>query len=197
MLGALAMKSYEGDDNAMRDRLREIVYQKSFSNDRKVELSSGKVSNLYFNMKLSMLDNEASYLIANLILDMLPEDVDFVGGLEMGAVPIVSALCPVAFTREHNVRTFFVRKKAKEHGAKKLVEGLADNESLNCKKIVVVDDVTTTGGSVVSTFSTLEGLGADICLVISVVDREEGATELFAQKGIPFKSIFTAKDFTG
>lgn len=179
-----------------KSKLREIIRDRSFSDKKMVTLSSGRESSLYFNMKTTMLDNEASLLLAQELLSMIDDDVDFIGGLEMGAVPIVSALCPVAASNGREVRAFFVRKKAKEHGAKKLVEGLMEDESLDGKKVVVVDDVTTTGGSVVSTFDTLKELGADIVKVISVVDREEGAVQLFADHGIPFVSVFKASDFT-
>ena len=179
-----------------RVRLKEIIDKKSFSNDKEVTLSSGRKSFMYFNMKSTMLDNEASYLIAKEILSLLPAETDFVGGLEMGAVPIVSALCPVSHLENRHIQAFFVRKKPKDHGAKKLIEGLVEGQTLEGKNVVVVDDVTTTGNSVVSTFDTLRRLGANISMVVSIVDRQEGACDLFKKENINFVSLFTASDFS-
>ena len=92
---------------------------------------SGRSSNFYFNMKPTMLDAEGAYLIATLVLDSIKgEDVDLVGGLEMGAVPLASAVAVMSHTKGWPLQAFFVRKQAKEHGAKKLIEGLAPDETL-------------------------------------------------------------------
>jgi orotate phosphoribosyltransferase len=183
------------DAGTRRKRLKDIIQQKSFSNDREVTLSSGRKSFLYFNMKPTMLDNEASYLIAREFLALLPAETDLVGGLEMGAVPLVSALCPVAHLEGRAILSFFVRKKKKDYGAQKLIEGLVDGASLAGKNVVVVDDVTTTGASVVATLDALRDLGANIVMVLSIVDREEGASERFAAQGLRFESLFRASDF--
>jgi orotate phosphoribosyltransferase len=184
------------DAGTRRKRLKDIIQQKSFSNDREVTLSSGRKSFLYFNMKPTMLDNEASYLIAREFLALLPAETDLVGGLEMGAVPLVSALCPVAHLEGRAVQSFFVRKKKKDYGAQKLIEGLVDGANLSGKNVVVVDDVTTTGNSVVATLDALRDLGANIVMVLSIVDREEGASERFAAEGLRFESLFRASDFS-
>jgi orotate phosphoribosyltransferase len=184
------------DAGTRRKRLKDIIQQKSFSNDREVTLSSGRKSFLYFNMKPTMLDNEASYLIAREFLALLPAETDLVGGLEMGAVPLVSALCPVAHLEGRAVQSFFVRKKKKDYGAQKLIEGLVDGANLSGKNVVVVDDVTTTGNSVVATPDALRDLGANIVMVLSIVDREEGASERFAAEGLRFESLFRASDFS-
>ncbi|MBC7164627.1 MAG: orotate phosphoribosyltransferase [Roseovarius sp.] len=184
------------DPQARRTRLKEIITQKSFSNEREVTLSSGRTSFLYFNMKPTMLDNEAAYLIAREVLSLLPAETDMVGGLEMGAVPLVSALCPVAHVEGRKVQAFFIRKKKKDYGAQKLVEGLADGVSLRGKNVVVVDDVTTTGASVASTLEILRDQGANILMVLSIVDREEGASERFDAERIRFVSLFKASEFS-
>jgi orotate phosphoribosyltransferase len=89
----------------------------------------------------------------------------------------------------------FVRKQAKEHGARRLVEGLAPGESLEAKRIAVLEDVTTTGGSATKAIEALRAEGAVIDRVISVVDRLEGAADNFKAAGIPFAAILTAADF--
>lgn len=175
--------------------MRDIINEKSFSYGDEIKLSSGLVSRLYFDMKPTMLDAEASYLIAKEILALLSDDVDFVGGLEMGAVPIVAALCPVSFLEKRPVSAFFIRKKAKKHGVRKLIEGIGRDVNLAGKNVVLVDDVTTTGKSMISALDAVVAAGGEISQVISIVDREEGAVELFASYGINFTPILRARDF--
>jgi orotate phosphoribosyltransferase len=136
------------DTSAVRNRLIEIVNKRSFSTGGETKLVSGRSTTFYFNMKPTMLDPEGGHLIATLILDTLEgSDIDLIGGLEMGAVPLAVAVAVSSQIKGWPLRAFFVRKQAKEHGAKKLVEGLAPGESLQGKRIVVLEDVTTTGGS--------------------------------------------------
>lgn len=150
----------------------------------------------YFNMKPTMLDPEGGHLIATLILDTLEgSDIDLVGGLEMGAVPLAVAVAVSSQIKGWPLRAFFVRKQAKEHGAKKLVEGLAPGESLQGKRIVVLEDVTTTGGSAMKAIEALKGEGAIIDRVITVVDRLEGAADTFKTAGVPFSALLTVADF--
>jgi len=133
---------------ANRARLVEIVKARSFQEGPAFKLASGKTSTFYFNMKPTMLDSEGAFLVSALILDQLEGvDADVIGGLEMGAVPIAASVAAVAHTRGRKLPAFFVRKQAKEHGTQSLVEGLAKGESMSGKRVVVVEDVTTTGGS--------------------------------------------------
>jgi orotate phosphoribosyltransferase len=118
-----------------------------------------------------------------------------VGGLEMGAVPLASAVAATSHARGRPLPAVFVRKQAKEHGAKKLVEGLAPGETLRGKRVVVLDDVTTTGGSACKAIEALRAEGAVIDRVISVVDRLEGAAATFEAAGIPFTALLTTADF--
>jgi len=181
---------------AHRSRLIEIVKERSFSTGPETRLVSGRSTNFYFDMKPTMLDPEGGHLIATLILDALKgADVDLVGGLEMGAVPLAVAVAVTSQIKGWPLRAFFVRKHAKEHGARKLVEGLARGESLSGRRIVVLEDVTTTGGSAMKAIEALKAEGAVIDRVISVVDRLEGAADTFKAAGIPFTALLTAADF--
>jgi orotate phosphoribosyltransferase len=184
------------DISAIRSRLVEVVKKRSFSTGTETKLVSGRSTTFYFNMKPTMLDPEGGHLIATLILDALEgSDVDLIGGLEMGAVPLAVAVAVSSQIKGWPLRAFFVRKQAKEHGAKKLVEGLAPGESVQGKRIVVLEDVTTTGGSAMKAIEALKAEGAIIDRVITVVDRLEGASETFAAAGIPFTTLLTAADF--
>jgi orotate phosphoribosyltransferase len=179
-----------------RGRLIEIIKRRSFSTGGEVKLVSGRSSNFYFNMKPTMLDAEGGYLIATLTLAALEGGaVDYVGGLEMGAVPLATAISVLSHARGGSIRALFVRKQAKEHGARKLVEGLAPGDSLTGKRVVVLEDVTTTGGSAQKAIEALEAEGAVVERVITVVDRLEGAAETFKAAGVPFTALLTAADF--
>ena len=184
------------DRTARRARLIEIIKERSFQEGPAFKLASGKTSTFYFNMKPTMLDSEGAYLIASLILDQLENvEADLIGGLEMGAVPIASGVAAVSYTQGRKFPAFFVRKQAKEHGTQALVEGLAKGESMAGKKVVVVEDVTTTGGSALKAADALRAAGAEIVSVITVVDRLDGAAETFAAAGLKFEPILTLADF--
>jgi orotate phosphoribosyltransferase len=180
------------DQEKARARLFDIVKSKSFVRGH-VVLASGKESDHYFDMKPSMFDPEGAEILADLIVARIePFDASCVGGLEMGAVPLITPISIAARRAGKAIPGFFVRKTVKDHGTKKLVEGLSD---VNGKRVVIVEDVTTTGGSAMKAAKALEEAGAKIALVISILDREEGAEALYAEAGIPFQSLFKASEF--
>jgi orotate phosphoribosyltransferase len=213
--------------SASRARLAEIIRKRSFGRGE-ITLASGRRSDFYINLKPTMLDAEGAALLAELTFEALKDDnVDYVGGLEMGAVPIAGAIAqlswlkghPIAafFVRKkpkehgarlaveglakgetlkgHPIAAFFVRKKPKEHGARLAVEGLAKGETLKGKRVVIVEDVTTTGGSAIKAVDAVRDAGGEIALVFTMVDREEGAAENFAQAGLAFRSLYKASEF--
>lgn len=184
------------DTSAARARLIEIVRPRSFSTGGDIKLVSGRSSSFYFNMKPSMLYPESAHLIAVLILDALKgAKVDYIGGLEMGAVPLATAVAVASYAQGHPVSAFFVRKQAKDHGARKLVEGLAPGESLEGKRVVILEDVTTTGGSAMKAIEAVRAEGAIVERVVSVVDRLEGAADAFKAAGVPFTALLSVDDF--
>jgi orotate phosphoribosyltransferase len=183
------------DPKAARARLRDIIAKRSFGRGE-ITLASGRKSDFYFNLKPTMLDAEGAALLAQLTLDALAvEELDYIGGLEMGAVPIAAAASAVSALTDSPVHAFFVRKQPKEHGAKLLIEGLTKDESLDGKRVAILEDVTTTGGSAMKAVEAAKDSGAEIALVFTMVDRQEGAAETFAQAGIKFASLFTADEF--
>jgi orotate phosphoribosyltransferase len=180
---------------ASRARLADIIFARSFGYG-KITLASGKESNFYFDMKPTMLDPEGASLIAHHLFAAIKDaGADYVGGLEMGAVPITGGVCQLSFEMGKPIRGFFVRKQAKGHGAKKLVEGLTKTESLSGKKIIIVEDVTTSGESAYKAIESCREAGADVILVVSLVDRQDGAEEFFLSKNVPFKSLYQASEF--
>jgi len=181
--------------SASRARLHEIIRRRSFGRGD-ITLASGRKSDFYFNLKPTMMDPEGATLLAELTYEALKDDdYDYIGGLEMGAVPLAGAIAQISWIKGHPIAAFFVRKKPKEHGARLAIEGLAKGETLQGKRIVVVEDVTTTGGSAMKAVESLRAAGADVALVFTMVDREEGAAETFAQAGLPFRALYAAREF--
>jgi orotate phosphoribosyltransferase len=183
------------DSKAARARLKAIIREKSFGRG-KVTLASGRESDFYFNLKPTMLDPEGAALIAQLALEALKDEkVDYIGGLEMGAVPISGAMAALSWLGGKPLPNFFVRKKPKEYGARQGVEGLKKGDTLKGKRVAVIEDVTTTGGSAIKAAEAVKEGGGEIVLVLTMVDRQEGATETFAQAGLKFRALFTAGEF--
>jgi orotate phosphoribosyltransferase len=181
--------------SASRARLAEIIRKRSFGLGE-VTLASGRKSNFYFNLKPTMLDPEGATLLAELTYEAIKDDgLDYVGGLEMGAVPLAGAVAQLSWIKGHPIAAFFVRKKPKEHGARLAVEGLAKNENLEGKRVAIIEDVTTTGDSALKAVEAVRDAGAEIALVLTMVDREEGATETFAKAGLPFRWLYRAGEF--
>jgi orotate phosphoribosyltransferase len=183
-------------DNPRRARLIEIVKARSFQSGQEIRLASGKTSMFYFNLKPTMMDPEGAHLIASLILDKIADTkADLVGGLEMGAVPIAAAIAAVSQAEGRPIGAFFVRKQAKDHGTKSLVEGLVKGDTMRGKRLIVVEDVTTTGGSALKAAQALEAEGATVVRIVTVLDRLDGAREAFATAGYDFTSVLTLDDF--
>lgn len=182
--------------NKDAERLVEIIRQRSYGTGVEIKLASGRTSDFYFNMKPTMLHPEGAALIGTLVVEALKgEQVDLVGGLEMGAVPIATAVAAISHVKGWPLGAFFVRKQAKEHGTQNLIEGFPKGETIAGKRVVVLEDVTTTGGSALKAIEALKAAGAIIVSVITVVDRQEGAAEAFAAAGITFKPLLTRADF--
>src|SRR6202167_2575657 len=181
--------------SASRARLVEIIRKRSFGRGE-ITLASGRKSNFYFNLKPTMLDPEGAALLAELTYEALKDDgLDYIGGLEMGAVPLAGAVAQLSWLKGHPIAAFFVRKKPKEHGARLAVEGLTKNETLHGKRVVIVEDVTTTGESALKAVEAVRDAGGEVVLVLTMVDREEGATDTFAQAGLEFRSLYKAGEF--
>jgi orotate phosphoribosyltransferase len=179
------------DRSKSRHRLFELLKSLSFRRG-KVKLASGRESDFYFDTKPAMLHPEGAGLLAELILNELAGiEVDCVGGLEMGAVPLIGPVVMKSPEAGRALSGFVVRKSVKDHGTKKLIEG----GSIEGKTVVILEDVTTSGGSALQAVKAAREAGAKVALVVSILDRGEGAVDLYAAEGIPFKSLFQAEEF--
>ncbi|MDP7667975.1 MAG: orotate phosphoribosyltransferase, partial [Rhodospirillales bacterium] len=163
-----------------RQRLQAIIQRESVLTGGDFQLSAGGASTLFFDMKKTMLHPEGSNLVAELMLDALDDGgEEYVGGLEMGAVPLVAAVCVKSFQRRP-VKAFFVRKAVKDHGTAKLIDGQIEDGAA----VVLVEDVTTTGASVLKACRVVRARGSTLARVITSVDRREGARENHYKEGL-------------
>ena len=156
-------------------------------------LSSGKKSSYYLDCKLTTLDPEGALLTGYCLLELLDEmgvKPDAIGGLSMGADPLVTAAGVVSALEKRPLAGFLVRKEAKKHGRQRQIEGF---ENPVGKKVVVVDEVCTTGGSTEEAIEAAEREGCQVIAVISLVDREEGGSDALRSK-YNYRSIFTARE---
>jgi orotate phosphoribosyltransferase len=173
-----------------KERLLELIKQEALS-IKPIILSSGKKSDYYIDCRLITMHPEGAALIADIFFDMLKDKkIDALGGLTMGADPIAGAFAAVSFQRGRPIPTFIVRKEQKKHGTQKLVEGPLKTGM----KVAIVDDVATSGGSLLAAIKGVEESGCSVAAVMVVVDRMEGGAEALAEKGHVLESIFTRDD---
>ncbi len=180
----------KNDVKDMKARLLELIKERAlFIGPRK--LSSGKMSNCYIDGKLITCDPEGLYLTGKIILSMFgQEKIDAVGGMTIGADPIAASVAVVSYMEGRSVKSFIVRAAQKQHGMGKLIEGHLQKGW----SVVIVDDVITTGGSVLRAIKAVEEAGGVVKKVIAIVDRIEGAREALSEQNIPLESIFTKDD---
>ncbi|MDH4183095.1 MAG: orotate phosphoribosyltransferase [Nitrospinota bacterium] len=167
-------------------RLKNAIFQKAYR-EGDFTLASGQKSSYYIDLKEVTLDGEGSALIGEVLYPVALEwDAQGVGGLELGSVPISTAVCLVAAQKGTRLSNLIVRKEAKGHGTRKAVEG----KLVAGMRVMVVEDVVSTGSSSLKAVAALKEAGAQVAGVVTVVDRLMGGAELFEKEGIAFKAIF-------
>lgn len=178
--------------NEQLRELRDIIRRKSLRIGD-FTLSSGKKSSYYLDCRMTTLDPRGALLIGRQILERIHTQniqADAIGGLTMGADPIATAVAVVSELEGNPLSAFIVRKEAKGHGTQRSIEGYDGKAG---SRVVVVDDVCTTGDSILKAADKAEEAGYRVVAAFCVVDREEGGTELIAKR-YPFYPLFTAKD---
>ena len=189
--GRIRPKRKNGFFSNMKKELLDIIVRDAFVK-KQVKLSSGKMSDFYIDVRRVSLNARGLYLISFLIWDMIKNDnVSAVGGLTLGADPIVAGVCMAAAQNGKNLKGFLVRKTPKEHGERRLIEGpdIAAKE-----RVVIVDDVATSGSSVIKAVEAAREAGFEVVKAVVVMDRGEGAQDNMAKLNCPLFSIFTRKD---
>ncbi|TRZ49934.1 orotate phosphoribosyltransferase [bacterium] len=155
-------------------------------------LSSGKASNYYLDGRIITLTPEGAYLVAGIILRLVrSKNIAAIGGPTLGADPIVGAIACLSHIRKVPLKAFIVRKSAKGHGMQRKVEGPKLKKG---ERVILVDDVATTGKALIEAKEALDVLGVKIERAIVIVDRQEGAKENLRKAGLRLDSIFTKKD---
>jgi orotate phosphoribosyltransferase len=176
--------------------LKKLIIEKSYRTGQ-FTLASGQSANYFFDLKPTMLDPLGSNLIANAILDKIgylewcSGYVDAVGGMATGGIPLVSVVTALSHLRGTPLPAFFVRKAAKDHGSERLIEGVLEEGWT----VVLVEDVTTTGGSIMQAVRAVREAGCYVYDVITVIDRLEGADANLSKEGITLHPIFVRTDF--
>lgn len=175
---------------SFRDRLRPLV-EEALIHEPTV-LSSGRLSAFYFDARMVTLRADGANYLARHILETVPLDsYDAIGGMTMGADPIAAAVAAISFELGTPKSAFIVRKQPKGHGTRKRVEGPLPRGS----RVVIVEDVTTSGGSAFDAIRAVESeLDCTVVRVVTLVDRMQGAAELFSREGYPFSPVFTAEE---
>jgi orotate phosphoribosyltransferase len=184
------------DIEKMRNRLLELVleYAFQFSETPAFKLAHGGTSRFYFNCKRITLDPEGQYLVGNLVFEAVKElGISAIGGLTLGADPIANATAYSSWLRGWPIQSFIVRKTSKDHGIIAAIEGKVTAGD----RVVVVDDVVTTGGSTLQAISACRQAGLDIVGVLTLIDRQEMNGRENIEKQIPnFKALFTRDEVT-
>ncbi len=173
-----------------RERLLELVRTRALRVGR-ITLSSGKVSDYYVDAREVVLDPEGAYLTGKLMLDMIDRNAVAVAGMTLGADPIVTSISVVGFIEGRSLSALIIRKEPKKHGTAKFVEGPALPEG---SKVAVVDDVVTTGSSLIRSIDRLRAEGYEPIQVVAILDREEGGKERLKAAGYDLESIFKRAD---
>lgn len=171
----------------LRSKLLAAIRERAYR-EGDFTLASGQKSSYYIDCKEVTLDAEGSLLVGKMIFDTIKTwGAEAVGGMELGSVPISTAVSVVSAVEGAPLFNFIVRKEAKGHGTGKRLEGKVSAGT----KVVVVEDVVSTGGSSIKAIEVLKGIGAHLAGVVSIVDREMGGREAFEKAGVRYQPLFT------
>jgi orotate phosphoribosyltransferase len=178
-----------------REQLRNLITELAVVHGP-VVLSSGKEADYYVDLRRVTLHHRAAPLVGHVLLDLLEEvglgigEIDAVGGLTMGADPVALALLHAATSRGQDLDAFVVRKEGKSHGLQRRIEG----PDVAGKRVVAVEDTSTTGGSALMAVAALREAGAQVLAVAVIVDRDTGAKERIEAEGLPYHFVFGAAE---
>ena len=174
-----------------REQLQELIRQQALKFGD-FTLASGKKASFYLDCRQVTLDSQGAKLIGAAMLDLIAANLPAaVGGMSLGADPIVGAIITTAGAHGLPLKGFMVRKEAKSHGTQKFVEGPVESG----QRVVIVEDVVTTGGSSLLAIERAEAVGLKVEKVLAIIDRLEGGRQAFESRGYALETLFTVKDF--
>lgn len=177
------------------EQLRDLIRELAVVHGR-VTLASGKEADYYVDLRRVTLHHRAAPLVGHVLLDLLeeaglgPGEIDAVGGLTLGADPVAGALLHAAASRGQDLDAFVVRKEGKAHGMQRRIEG----PDVAGRRVVAVEDTSTTGGSVLTAVEALREAGADVVAVAVIVDRGTGARERIEAEGLDYHYLYGLED---
>lgn len=177
-----------------RERLKQILLDKSYRKGT-FTLTSGKTSDFYIDGKQTTLSAEGAYLCGKLLFELIKNSetkIDAVGGMTLGADPLVTAVSMASFLEEAAIPAFIVRKEAKGHGTGNYIEGLKNIPVGGT--VALLEDVVTTGGTLLKVIERVEDAGFKVGLVATVVERQEGGVEVLEKAGYRLESVFTREE---
>jgi orotate phosphoribosyltransferase len=175
---------------ADRDALLAQITSKAIVHGR-VTLSSGRQADYYVDLRRITLDGEAAPLVGRLMLELTADlSYEAVGGLTLGADPVATAMLHAAASTGRRLDAFVVRKEGKAHGLQRRIEG----PDVAGRRVLAVEDTSTTGGSVLTAVEALQAAGAKVVAIAVIVDRDTGARERVEAAGLPYLSAFGSRD---
>jgi orotate phosphoribosyltransferase len=180
----------QADTQTLRQVLLDLIVKYAYVEGDFV-LSSGAKSSYYINCKQVTLRAEGALALGRLLFQLLPEDIAAVAGLTLGADPMVSAVSLVSAFSSNPIPALIIRKQPKGHGTQAYIEGPS---LVSGAKVVVLEDVVTTGGSALTAVERLQAAGYQVTQILALVDREQGGKELYQSKGIEFQALFSIKE---
>ena len=178
--------------HSLKQRLASLLIEKSYK-EGDFTLASGKKSDYYFDCRQTALHPEGAWLIGSLFFELIKDlPIVGVGGMTLGSDPLITATSVVSYEKGRPLNGFIVRKQSKGHGTDQYIEGLANFQAGD--RVVLLEDVVTTGGSILTACERAEAVGLKIVQICSVLDREEGGREKLAAAGYELCSLFNRKE---
>jgi orotate phosphoribosyltransferase len=177
-----------------KQQLKELLLTKSYRQGN-FTLSSGKRSDFYIDGKQTTLSAEGAYLCGRMLFELIrrhPEPIGAVGGMTLGADPLVTAVSLISYLEKRPIPAFIVRKESKKHGTEDYLEGRGN--LVAGTTVALVEDVVTTGGTLLKVIDRVQAQGYRVGLVATIVDRQEGGAETLAGRGFPLQAVFTREE---
>ncbi len=186
----------ETSNQVMKQKLIKLILSRSFkfTKEPTFTLASGKKSNFYFNCKPTTLSPEGMHLIGSLFYDAIGRlkvgKIKAIGGLTLGADPVADAIAYTSYLKKKPLEAFIVRKEPKKHGTMQWIEGYVKKGD----KVIIVEDVITTGGSTIKAIERSRQCGLKVMGVLVLIDRQEGGREAIEAMGVPVKTLLTKEE---
>lgn len=176
-----------------REELKALLCAKSYEK-RRITLASGRESDFYFDGKQTSLHADGARLLGHLFWERLQQGsrVEAIGGPALGACPLVTAISLTSALGAAGIPAFIVRKEPKSHGTAAWIEGVKN--LVPGMRVALVEDVVTTGGSLLTAVDRVTEAGYTVTRVLTIVDREEGGREAFAKRGLQLEALFTKSE---